>query len=130
METGESHVCPQSSDRAPILLEPAGSCGCPARLVAAAAFQRQGYPPFRSTSASRPKNFLYKSLFFPTGVGSGGTFPPNLFARALPRQSLFHSPPFTRLQIVRVTFHFSNDVCRLNLPFESTESILQGFALL
>ena len=29
-----------------------------------------------------------------------------------------------------MTFHFSNDVFRLNLTFESTERILQGFALL
>src|SRR6516165_11552349 len=74
--------------------------------------------------------FSTKSLFFPTGVTSGGAFPPIFFAGALPRQSLFHPPLFTGLQIVRVTFHFSNDVFRLNLPFESTERILQGFALL
>ena len=53
-----------------------------------------------------------------------GAFFSNLFPRALPRQGLFHSTFFTWLQIIRVTFHFSNDVFRLNLTFESAERIL------
>src|SRR5215467_1328933 len=52
------------------------------------------------------------------------TFFPILFSRALPCQSLFHSALFARLQVIRVTFHFFNNVFRLNLTFESTERIL------
>jgi len=60
----------------------------------------------------------------------GGGFFPNLLPRSLPRQGLFHSTLFTRLEVIRVTFHFSNDVFRQNFALESTERIFYGFALL
>jgi len=53
-----------------------------------------------------------------------GTFFSNLFPRALPRQSLFHSTSFAWLQVIRVTFDFSNNVFRLNLTFEPAKRIL------
>jgi len=52
-----------------------------------------------------------------------GTFFSDLFPRTLPSQRLFYPTPLTRLQVERVTFHFSNDVFGLNLTFESTERI-------
>src|ERR1700745_1032284 len=61
---------------------------------------------------------------FPPRTLRKGIFFSNLFQRALPRQGLFHSTSFAWLQVIRVTFHFSNDVFRLNFTFESAERIL------
>ncbi len=61
---------------------------------------------------------------FPPRTTQKGIFFSNLFPRALPRKGLFHSTFFARLQVIRVTFHFSNDVFRQNLTFESAERIL------
>jgi deazaflavin-dependent oxidoreductase (nitroreductase family) len=53
-----------------------------------------------------------------------GTFSTNLFPCTLPCQRLLNPASFAWLQVVRVTFHFSNDVFGLNLTFEPTERIL------
>jgi hypothetical protein len=64
------------------------------------------------------------------GVRLRCTFSSNLFSGAFSCQSAFYAAFLARLQVVRVTLHFFNDVFRLNLAFESTECILQGFTLL
>lgn len=69
-------------------------------------------------------------LLFPPPALRKGIFFPNLFPRALSRQGLFHSTLFAWLQVMRVAFHFSNDVFRKNFTFESAKRILYGFALL
>src|SRR5271165_569956 len=53
-----------------------------------------------------------------------------LFSGTLSCQSLLHSALLARLQVVRVTLHFLNDVFRLNLAFESTEGVLQRLTFL
>ena len=53
-----------------------------------------------------------------------GIFLSDFFPRALSRQGLFHSTSFAWLQVIRVAFHFSNDVLRQNFTFESAERIL------
>src|SRR5207245_7725523 len=45
----------------------------------------------------------------------------NLFSGTLSRQSLLQSPLLARLQVVRMTLHFLNDVFRLNLALEPTQ---------
>ena len=70
-----------------------------------------------------------RELFSPRTLRKGIFFS-NLFPRALSRQGLFHSTSFAWLQVIRVTFHFSNDVFRLNFTFESAERIVYGFARL
>jgi len=72
----------------------------------------------------RPQLDLLNHTLFPARVLRKGTFLSILFSGPLPRQSLFHSSPFARLQVVRVTFHLFNDVFRLNLTFKSSERIL------
>ncbi len=54
----------------------------------------------------------------------------NLFSSALLRQSLLHSASFPRLQVVGVTFHFLDNVFRLNLALEPTQGVLQRFLML
>jgi hypothetical protein len=54
----------------------------------------------------------------------------NLFSGTLSRQSLLESALLARLQVVRVTLHFLNNVFRLNLALEPTKRVLQGLALL
>jgi hypothetical protein len=48
----------------------------------------------------------------------------SLFSGTLSRQGLLHSALRTWLQIEGVALHFSNDVFRLNLALEATESVV------
>jgi hypothetical protein len=48
----------------------------------------------------------------------------NLLSSTLSRQSVLHPALCARLQIEGVALHFSNDVFRLNLALEATESLV------
>jgi hypothetical protein len=48
-----------------------------------------------------------------------------LLSSTFSRQSLLHTLLCARLQVVGVSPHFLNDVFRLNLTLETTQSILQ-----
>jgi len=54
----------------------------------------------------------------------------NFLSCTLSRQSLLHPALLAWFQIVGVTLHFLNDIFRLNLALEPTQSVLQRLALL
>src|SRR5215470_5320007 len=55
---------------------------------------------------------------------------PVLFSGPLTRKGLLHPPPLSRLQVVRVTFHFLDDVFRLHFTLEPAQGVFQRFSLL
>src|SRR5215468_7433849 len=56
--------------------------------------------------------------------------PPVLFSGPLARQGLLHAPPLSWLQVVRVTFHFLDDVFRLHFTLKPAQGIFQRLSLL
>src|SRR5215471_20639679 len=55
---------------------------------------------------------------------------PALFSGSLTRQGLLHAAPLSRLQVVRVTFHFLDNVFRLHLPLKPAQRVFQRLTLL
>ena len=54
----------------------------------------------------------------------------SLFPAAFASERFFHSLLLARLQVKGMTFHFLDNVFLLYLPLETTQGVLEGFALL
>ena len=58
------------------------------------------------------------------------TIPAVLLFRSLTRQGLLHPTLLSRLEVIRVSLHFPDDLFRLNLAFEPSQCIVQRLAFL
>ena len=57
-------------------------------------------------------------------------FVPCLLAIAFTGQRLLHPLLFTRFEVIRMAFHFFDNVFLLNLPLEAAQRVFQGLAFL